>query len=110
MDNPSTLVVLVNTASEEEAVGIARTIVDERLAACANIVRGVRSIYRWQGKVEDETETTMIIKTVPERLSALTKRIVELHSYDVPEVIALAVVGGHAPYLDWVSENSNGSA
>ena len=106
MHNPEVLVVLVNASSEDEALRIARAVVDERLAASANLIPNVRSIYRWKGSVEAELETTMVIKTVPGRLQALTRRIVDLHSYDVPEVIALSVIRGHEPYLNWVRKNT----
>ena len=99
-------VVLVNTGSEEEAARIVRVVVEERLAACGNIYSRVRSIYRWQGAVEDEAEVPVILKTTRDRLSDLIARVEVLHSYDVPEIIALPVVEGHAPYLDWVRENS----
>lgn len=106
MNQTGAIAVLVNTGSEEEALTIARAVVEERLAVCANLIPNIRSVYRWQDKVEDESECAMIIKTVSEQLPALTKRVVELHSYDCPEVIALPIVDGHAPYLDWVRENS----
>jgi periplasmic divalent cation tolerance protein len=99
-------VVLVNTGSEEEAARIVRVVVEERLAACGNIYSRVRSIYRWQGAVEDEAEVPVILKTTRDRLSDLIARVEVLHSYDVPEIIALPVVEGHAPYLDWVRKNS----
>ncbi len=85
------------------ASGIARTLVDERLAACVNVVPAVRSIYRWQGAVHAETEVLAIIKTTAERVAAMRARLVELHPYDVPEVIELPVAGGHAAYLAWIT-------
>jgi periplasmic divalent cation tolerance protein len=88
----------------ETAARIARTLVDERLAACVNLLPMVRSIYRWEGKVCDEAETLAIIKTTAERYAALRARIIELHPYQVPEVIALALADGHPPYLAWLAE------
>lgn len=88
----------------DKAAEIARVLVDEQLAACVNIVPSVRSIYRWQGQVCNEAETLAIIKTTVERLDALTARLTELHPYDVPEVVAIPVTGGHEPYLAWVAD------
>ena len=102
--------VLVTAGSEEEAAKIARTLVEERLAACANIVPQIRSIYRWEGKVEDGAEALLLIKTSETSLSALENRVRELHSYDVPEVIALKLDQGSAPYLDWLGESCSPSS
>ncbi len=100
------LVVLVTVGSADDAAGLARTLVEERLAACGNIVDRIRSIYRWEGKIEDEGETLLVLKTRAARFEALKRRIVELHSYDVPEVIALEITDGHKPYLDWIDSNT----
>ena len=89
--------------SPEKAAEVARVLVGERLAACVNLVPAVRSIYRWEGELCDAAETLAVIKTTTERLAALQARLVELHPYDVPELIALPVAGGHAPYLAWVA-------
>ncbi len=105
---------LVTASSAEEAARVARALVDERLAACVNIVPGLRSIYHWQGRVEDTAEVLLIVKTARHVLSALTERVRALHSYTVPEVIALPIVGGAASYLEWwageVREVGTGSA
>lgn len=97
-------VVLVTAGSEEEGVRIARALVAEGLAACANIVPRVRSIYRWKGEMQDEAECLLILKTTAARLDALSARVGELHSYTVPEAIALALDRGRESYLDWVEE------
>ncbi len=97
------LVVLVTASSADEAARLARALVDERLAACVNIIPGLRSIYRWQGQVEDAAEVLLIIKTGHHLLAALTDRVRVLHSYTVPEVIALPISGGAAPYLEWLA-------
>jgi periplasmic divalent cation tolerance protein len=95
--------VAFSTAPDEAvAARIARTLVDERLAACANLVPGVRSIYRFQGVVEDEREVLLVIKTRADRIAALAERLRALHPYDVPELLVLPTAGGLAPYLDWV--------
>lgn len=99
----SVVVVLSTFPSSEKAAEIARVLVDERLAACVNLVPGVRSIYRWQGAIHDDAEVLAIIKTTAERVEALRDRLIALHPYDVPEAIVLAATGGHAPYLAWVT-------
>ena len=85
---------------------IGRNLVDEGLAACANIVEGVRSIYKWKGVVCDDRECLMVVKTTAANFDAVERRVRELHSYEVPEVIALPILKGSRPYLDWVEENS----
>lgn len=97
------LVVLVTAPDADTAARIARTVVEERLAACGNIVPGLRSIYRWQGAVQDEPEVLLVLKTRRDAMEALRARVVALHPYEVPEVIALPVEAGHAPYLAWVA-------
>lgn len=96
------IVLLSTLPNPETAAEVARRLVEERLAACANLVPAVRSIYRWRGAVQDDTETLAIIKTTRGRAEALRARLVELHPYEVPEVLALPAVAGHAPYLAWV--------
>lgn len=97
------LVVLVTSPTPERAAELARTLVEERLAACGNVVPGVRSIYRWEGKVEDEQEVLLVLKTTRARLEALRARVLALHPYQVPEVLALSVEAGSAAYLEWVA-------
>ncbi len=96
------LVVLITAATEDEATGIAIALVEGRLAACVNIVKQVRSIYRWQGRVADEQEVLMIAKTRKELFSDVVRKVKELHSYSVPEVIALPIVVGFEEYLGWL--------
>jgi len=100
------IVVMVTASSMDEAAGIARTLVEERLAACGNIIEKIRSVYRWQGKIEDEGETLLILKTRADWFDRLKARVVELHSYEVPEVIALDINDGYGPYLDWIESNT----
>lgn len=90
----------------EKAAEVARILVTEGLIACANLVPAVRSIYRWQGEVCDETETLAILKTTRAKLDEMKARLVALHPYEVAEVIALPVDGGHAPYLEWVARST----
>ena len=98
--------VLVTTGSEEQAVSIARTLVGERLAACVNIVGPIRSIYRWRDGVEDDREYLLIAKTRATLYIKLEKRVRELHTYEVPEVLALSVDRGSPPYVKWVLEST----
>jgi len=100
------IVVLSTFPSEDKAAEVARVLVDERLAACVNLVPSVRSIYRWQGAVSDDRETLAIIKTENDRDEQLCKRLVALHPYEVPEVVVLPVSGGAASYLAWVTEST----
>jgi periplasmic divalent cation tolerance protein len=98
--------VLVTGPDIESLARLGRVIVEESLAACVNLLDGVRSVYRWEGAIEDEGEALAIFKTTPERLPELERRVGELHPYDVPEVIALPVVGGSSAYLSWVAEET----
>ncbi len=95
-------VVLMTAPDEEKAAVMARTLVEEGLIACANLVPGVRSLYRWEGKVCDEREVLVVMKCDATRFEALRARVVSLHPYSVPEVLQLDVAAGHQPYLDWV--------
>lgn len=101
----SHVVVLVTAGSEEEAARIGRTLVGERLVACANLVPGVASTYWWQGHIEQATETLLVLKTRQELVPQIVTRVRALHSYTVPEVIALPVVGGNPAYLQWIDES-----
>ncbi len=95
-------IVLVTAGSEEEAAAIGRTVVEERLAACANIVPSIRSIYRWKGKVHDEQECLLIMKTRTPLFASLRDRVRALHSYETPEIIAFPVEQGLPDYIAWV--------
>jgi periplasmic divalent cation tolerance protein len=94
--------VLTTTADAEEAARLGRTLVEERLAACATLVPAVQSIYRWQGVVESATETLLLIKTGSDQLPALEARLNELHSYQTPEFLVLGVEACGHPYLEWM--------
>lgn len=98
------LVVLVTAPTAERAAEIARALVEEHLAACGNVVPGVRSIYRWEGKVEDEGEVLLVLKTTRERFPALRDRVLALHPYEAPEVLALPVEAGAERYLTWIRD------
>lgn len=96
------ILVLVTAPSADKAAELARTLVEEQLAACGNVLPGVRSIYRWEGKVHDEPEALLILKTRAALFEPLRERIVSLHPYQVPEVLRLDVSAGHLPYLEWI--------
>ncbi|MCU0696831.1 MAG: divalent-cation tolerance protein CutA [Myxococcaceae bacterium] len=96
------VLVLSTAPSEEVAASLARTLVDERLIACANLVPQARSIYRWQGAVQDEAEVLVLMKTQRARLAALEARLKALHPYQVPEMLVFPAASGHGPYLAWV--------
>lgn len=104
MSNPSAVVVFTSVESEDAARTLARTVVAERLAACVQIAP-VASVYRWRDGVEDAPEWSCQIKTTSAGLEALTARIRVLHSYEVPEIIAVPVLAGHPPYLQWVADS-----
>ena len=98
------IVVFITASDEEEASKIARALVEERLAGCVNIIKDIRSIYSWQGKIEDEKEVFMVVKTQKPLFDSLMKRVKELHSYTVPEIIALPIIQGSEDYLKWLNE------
>jgi periplasmic divalent cation tolerance protein len=99
------IVVLVTCGSAKEARKIARAVVEQRLAACVNIVTTpVQSVYRWKGKVESAKEFLLIIKTAQSRFAKLTAAVKRLHSHDSPEIIALPIASGAADYLNWISD------
>ncbi len=100
------MVVLVTSPTRKVGEKIARTLVHERLAACVNVIPGLTSIYRWEGKICRDAEVLLLIKTRQVRLPALTRRVKALHPYTVPEVIALPLAGGSATYLSWVREST----
>lgn len=103
------VVVLVTAPSADKAAEIARTLVEEQLAACGNVLPALRSIYRWEGKIQDEPEALLILKTRAHLFEPLRERIVALHPYQVPEVLRLDVAGGHLPYLQWIGESVRSS-
>jgi len=95
-------VVLLTAPDSEVAARLARVLVGEGLAACVNVVPGVRSIYRWQGELHDDAEVLLVAKTCADRAEALGARVRELHPYELPELVRLPVAGGSHAYLDWV--------
>jgi periplasmic divalent cation tolerance protein len=99
------LVVYVTAGSRKDADKIAQTLVEERLAACVSIVPEINSRYRWKGRMEYEKELLLIIKTSPARYKALEKRILSIHPYSVPEILALPVLQGNPAYLQWLKKS-----
>lgn len=96
------LLILCTCPDTDSATRIARALVEECLAACVNRVPGLVSVYRWQGEIHEDHEVLLLIKSRRELFESLRARIIELHPYDVPEVIALEIAAGHAPYLEWL--------
>lgn len=101
-------VVLITAPDAAAAEKLARALVEERLAACVNVLPGVHSFYRWEGSVQDDAELLLVAKTRAERVGALAARVKELHPYDVPEVLELPATGGSQTYLDWVRTETQG--
>ena len=95
--------VYMTAGSMDEARAIAADLVDRRLAACVNLVPGVRSIYRWRGEVADDAEVAMFAKTRADLVDALVARVKALHSYDCPCIVALPIAAGNADFLDWIA-------
>ena len=104
------IVVYVTAGSSTEGERLARALVEERLAACVNRIAPVHSFYRWEGKLEQSEEQLLIIKTERRLFAALEKRVRELHSYAVPEIVALPIIDGSQDYLRWLSEQTPGGA
>ncbi|HWE24226.1 MAG TPA: divalent-cation tolerance protein CutA [Myxococcales bacterium] len=97
------LLVFTTLPSADKAAEIAKMLVQEKLVACVNVLPAVRSIYRWQGKLHDENEVLVLMKTRAEHLERLKLRLLEVHPYEVPEVLAVPVESGYQPYLDWIA-------
>ena len=98
-------VVLVTAPTTAEAESIARMLLERRLIACANILSGVASLFWWQGKIDRAEEVLLVMKTRQDRLDEVTAAVIEAHSYDVPEVVALPISGGSEAYLRWIDES-----
>ncbi|MDX6750813.1 divalent-cation tolerance protein CutA [Geminicoccaceae bacterium 1502E] len=99
----------VTCADAAEARRIAAALVAERLAACGNMIEGMRSVYRWQGQIETATECVLLLKTRSALVDELSRRVKALHSYECPCVVALPIEGGHGPYLDWIAAETRES-
>lgn len=99
----SAVIAYVTASSREEALAIGRAIVKERLAACANVLDGMTSVYHWQGAIEESAEAVLILKTRPDLAEPLIERVKELHSYDCPCVIVWPITAGNPAYLQWIA-------
>jgi len=99
------IVILITAKNVREANKIAAKLVESKLIACANVIRGIQSIYRWQGKIEKANETLLILKSKKSCLPKIIKMVKKYHSYDVPEIIALPITNGSKDYLNWIKSN-----
>ncbi len=104
--NTDEIVIFITAPNENEAAKIARSLVEARLAACVNILKNIRSIYTWQGNIEDDAEALMIVKTRKSLFDALSAKVKEIHSYEVPEIIALPIIEGSEDYLQWLNDST----
>lgn len=93
----------VTAPDRDVALALARDVVDARLAACGNVLDGVRSVYRWEGRVHEDPECVLVLKTTAAQVEALTARLVARHPYECPCVVVLPILGGHAPFLAWIA-------
>lgn len=105
-DDRAACLVYVTAGSEDEALAIARAVVGEGLAACANILGALRSVFVWEGEVRDDREVALLLKTSSARRDRLVERVVALHSYDCPCVVSLPITGGNPPFLSWIHEQT----
>ena len=99
------MAVFITTATAEEAQRISSTLLEQRQAACVNIVPKVSSHFWWQGKIDSASEVLLLVKTESQFLEATVKLVKKLHSYDVPEIIAMPIIGGNEEYLEWINQN-----
>jgi len=100
------IIIYITTGSVNEAKKIGRALVEEKLAACSNIVFPIRSIYSWQEKICDDKEALMVLKTKKKLFNQIVKRVEKLHSYDVPEIIAMPIIEGSSKYLSWLNKET----
>lgn len=100
------IVIFVTAANKKEADRIAAVLLKEKLAACINIIGGVNSLFWWQGEIDNAKEALLIIKTRKGLINKLIKKVKSLHSYEVPEIIALPIIAGNKKYLDWINEST----
>ena len=103
---PQVVLVLTTVAADADGAALARTLVDERIAACVNVLPPMTSVYRWKGQVEQDREQQIVIKTTRDKLVALETRMRELHSYELPEFLVIDAAGGSDAYLAWVGEST----
>jgi len=104
VEEPAYIVLFITTATAEEAQRISKVLLEQRKVACVNIVPRVSTFFWWQGKLDSAQESLLIIKTKASLLSEIVRLVREIHSYDVPEIIALPIVGGNQDYLEWIGK------
>ncbi len=102
------ILVMVTTGSEEEAVKIARVLLDERLIACANLIGKIRSLYHWKGEICDDPEVLLLCKSQGHLFDRISEKVTSVHSYEVPEIVALPLIKGFEPYFQWLVEETSG--
>ncbi|MFC1474514.1 divalent-cation tolerance protein CutA [bacterium] len=105
MNESKYCIVYVTVSSEEEGRKVAEAVVGKKIAACANMIGPIRSLYWWKGAVQDDPEMLLIMKTSTDMFERLREAVLEAHSYEVPEIIAAPIIAGHPPYLDWIGES-----
>jgi len=110
MENRENVVIFITTGTDEEAHRIANMLLNQKKVACVNILPKVRSLFWWQGKLDSAQESLLIVKTRASLLSEIVSMVREVHSYDVPEVIALPIIGGNPDYLEWIGKEVKQSA
>ncbi len=110
MENKENVVIFITTGTDEEAHRIANMLLNQKKVACVNILPKVRSLFWWQGKLDSAQESLLIVKTRASLLSEIVSMVREVHSYDVPEVIALPIIGGNPDYLEWIGKEVKQSA
>jgi periplasmic divalent cation tolerance protein len=98
-------IIFITASSKKEAQVIAKALLKNKLVACVNIIDRIESLFWWQGKIDQAKETILVVKSRKEKLEKIIKRVRSLHSYEVPEIIALPLIGGYKPYLDWIDES-----
>ena len=106
MSDATAVILLTTIGATADVEPLARALVEERLAACVNVLPGLRSVYRWQGAIQREDEVLLLIKTTRAQVEPLTARVASLHPHELPELVAVEVAGGLAAYLDWVEEQT----
>ena len=99
------IVILITVPSLSEAESIAAALIKEKLAACVNMVSGVKSVFWWEGKMDKAEEVLLVVKSKKAKLAKIISKVKSLHSYQVPEIIAIPLIGGYKPYLDWIDES-----
>jgi len=100
------IIILVTTSSEEEGRKIAQALIEKRFAACVNLIKDIESIYRWKGKISDEREILILIKTRKKLYKSVEEEVKKLHSYEVPEIVALPIISGSKDYLYWIDSET----